>query len=389
MRLTVVIVAVFGVLALAGEARAYPQFQLSTGADTCRQCHFSPAGGGLINEYGRDEASTISQFEAGDGRFLHGAWTPPASFQIGGDYRGAFGVKSDKLDGPPAGPGGWDSEALAFPMQADLYLRPAIGPVSLNLTLGLRGSARGDNAVVDRLASREHYLMYERDTWYVRAGRFFPIYGIRTQDHTAFVRRDLQMYIYEEPYAVGFGNYGDASELHVSAFVRQPVGLLGTARDSGVAAYWETRNDESTAAYAAQTRMTVSETDARAWVGGVYKRWMEAPKLMLLAELDLGLQLPSGPGAGSAAADPDALVQVVGYAGATYMALPGWMIGGAVHFSDPDLLLHDNTREALEANVQWFPIPHLELHLLTRVLTTGLDVGDPDLLALLQLHYYL
>ena len=54
MRLTV-----FVVLALAAgatSAHAYPQFQFSTGAETCKDCHYSPGGGGLINDYGRDEA---------------------------------------------------------------------------------------------------------------------------------------------------------------------------------------------------------------------------------------------------------------------------------------------------------------------------------------------
>ncbi len=80
MRLTLVVALVLAVA--AGRAEAYPQFQLSLGADRCSKCHFSPAGGGLINDYGRDEAgSTISR--GGDGRFLHGAWTPPSWLQLG------------------------------------------------------------------------------------------------------------------------------------------------------------------------------------------------------------------------------------------------------------------------------------------------------------------
>ena len=61
--------ALFVVLARGERADAYPQFQLSLGPDRCTACHFSPAGGGLLNDYGRDEAgSTISR--GGDGRFL-------------------------------------------------------------------------------------------------------------------------------------------------------------------------------------------------------------------------------------------------------------------------------------------------------------------------------
>src|SRR4051812_2378763 len=38
----------------AREAHAYPQWQLSGDTVRCAQCHFSPGGGGLINNYGRD-----------------------------------------------------------------------------------------------------------------------------------------------------------------------------------------------------------------------------------------------------------------------------------------------------------------------------------------------
>ena len=36
------------------QAAAYPQWQLSTGTVRCNQCHYAPAGGGLLNNYGRD-----------------------------------------------------------------------------------------------------------------------------------------------------------------------------------------------------------------------------------------------------------------------------------------------------------------------------------------------
>ena len=72
--------------ALAGRAEAYPQFQFSSGTTRCSQCHFSPAGGGLITAWGRDESGdTISL--GGDGAFLHGAWSPPAWLALGADLR--------------------------------------------------------------------------------------------------------------------------------------------------------------------------------------------------------------------------------------------------------------------------------------------------------------
>ena len=52
MRVVLVLLLLLG----AGSAEAYPQFQLSTGAVRCNVCHVSPAGGGVLTGYGRDEA---------------------------------------------------------------------------------------------------------------------------------------------------------------------------------------------------------------------------------------------------------------------------------------------------------------------------------------------
>jgi hypothetical protein len=305
----------------------------------------------------------------GNGGFLHGAWTPPANLQLGGDFRFLAGARI-----------GEETETIAFPMQAELYVRPHVGPVSVYVAAGARPSREGY-----AFGSREHYLTYEPEEsdWYVRAGRFFPVFGLRTQDHTAYIRRHLQMYVYEEPYGVAYGTFGGYSELHISAFAKNPFPATGTAQDTGLAAYYEKRNEDATAAYAAQTKLTVSETDRRAWLGGIYKRWMEGSKLLLMAEVDGGVQ------AFVDAGDADPRFQTLVYVGATYFAPGGVMVGGVLQSYDEDLLLKNSTRDALELNVQWFPYPHFELHLLARAEVLGVAFDDPIYLVLSQLHYYL
>src|SRR6185437_13225534 len=72
--------------ALGGRASAYPQFQFTSGTTRCSQCHYDPAGGGLITSWGRDESGdTISL--GGDGAFLHGLWAPPSWLALGADVR--------------------------------------------------------------------------------------------------------------------------------------------------------------------------------------------------------------------------------------------------------------------------------------------------------------
>ncbi len=369
MRL-ILALAILGALALP--AHAYPQFQLALGTDRCITCHHSPAGGGLLNDYGRDEAgSTISR--GGDGRFLHGAWSPPAWLQLGADLRTATALKYRDPE----------REVLAFPMQIDAYIRAGTEKLSLNVTAGLRGGARDPQPVlVERLISREHYLMYktESDT-YVRVGRFFPIYGIRSQDHTAYVRRYLGFHTLEEPYGAAAGMFGDSWEGHLSVFVPRPIEVLGSGvRASGAAAYVERRLLDGNAAIAGQARLAVSSVDTRVAGGLVGKRWFPDAGVLLLAEANLQRQ--------SFADDVGPTrYQVAGYLGASKHVAQGVMVGAALQHWHPDLRLRSK-RDAFELNAQYFPIAHLELHLLVRVGGEG-DFENPSLLSLLQLHYYL
>ena len=128
------LVAIAG--AVAGWARpaaAYTQFQFSSGTNRCSLCHFSPAGTGLINNWGRDEAGdTISM--AGDGAFLHGLWTPPPWLALGADLRLA-GLYNNV--GGPAAP-----EWAFFPMQFDVTGRVSHEAFSLLVTVGDRGVVR-------------------------------------------------------------------------------------------------------------------------------------------------------------------------------------------------------------------------------------------------------
>ncbi|MEZ4434661.1 MAG: hypothetical protein R3F65_19840 [bacterium] len=91
-------------------------------------------------------------------------------------------------------------EVQFFPMQADIYLayRP-YNPAPLNegrLTLLLNAGVLGARAeqfdgMGDRIFVREWYAMYHDLPYqaYVRAGRFLPAWGWKTDDHTPFVRQ--------------------------------------------------------------------------------------------------------------------------------------------------------------------------------------------------------
>ena len=365
------LIAILVFLLAARSASAYPQFQLSQ-SERCSSCHLSPAGGGLLSDYGRGEAGdTLSR--GGDGRFLYGIWEPPSWIRLGVDVRTAAALKYQDHQ----------RELLAFPMQADTYLRIGGEAFSFNATIGLRGGARDPQPpLIERLASREHYVMYERSSGtYARAGRFFPIFGIRSQDHTASVRRYLGFSTLEEPYGVAVGTVRTSWEAHVSAFIARPLDPLGSGvKAKGIVAYLERRFFDETAALAGQVRLASSPDDSRLTVGVVGKRWFSSAEVMLLGELDVQRQEFAAPGGTTR-------YQLAAYGGASKFVARGWLVGAAVHRWQPDVRL-PSARDAFEVNLQYFPRAHLELHLLSRIGGSG-DFDDPALLTLLQLHYYL
>lgn len=183
----------------AGRADAYPQFQLSLGADRCVKCHYSPAGGGssMTTAATKPAARSAAGATAGSctarGRHRRGC---SSGSICAGPARSSTAIRN--------------ASCSASPMQTDVYLRAGGERISFSLTAGMRGGARDPQPpFVERLVSREHYFMYQRESGaYVRAGRFFPIYGFRSQDHTAYVRRYLGLHTLEEPYGLAAGTFG-------------------------------------------------------------------------------------------------------------------------------------------------------------------------------------
>ncbi|MDQ3336290.1 MAG: hypothetical protein M4D80_14070 [Myxococcota bacterium] len=356
------------VLALGGSADAYPDFQFSTGASRCTECHFAPGGGGLINDYGRDEAgSTISG--GGDGRFAHGAFDLPDMLELGGDFRVASLAKRVR--------GG--TEAAVFPMQADLYARVAIGGVSINATGGILGQIREAAPIADRFGSREHYAMYQPESraWYVRAGRMFPVFGLRLPDHTAYVRRYTGRHTFEESYQVAAGIAGDRWDLHTSVLTPIALHPVVGRHGWGLALHAERTRDASS--FSLQLDARRDDDGTRSWFGGTWKHWLEDPDLLFAAELDVGL----------ATTPRDRVGQLAGYASIAYRPGKRWGLGSAAHYFDPDALLLGQERAALDLRFTWFPRAHYEVAVLLRAEAALVTLERSDLLGFLQLHYYL
>jgi hypothetical protein len=379
------VLAPLALLALIeGRAEAYPQWQLSTGATRCSQCHYAPGGGGLITSYGRDAAGDeLSTFQT-DGNFLHGAVRLPSWLAVGGDLRGAF-VSNDVQD--PSG-----TTTAVFPMQADLAARVAFGAgFSLSAIGGFRGQVRSGNDLIptqnyqpvstSTLISREHYLMWQPEVIgpYVRAGRFYAPYGLRLAEHILYVNRDLGFDELEETYNVSGGFIYDAWELHLTAFAPDFVRHIGSD-ESGGAAYYERRLFGDRVALGGQARIAVAPGITRYMVGGVGKAYVDKLRTLFMAEVD-GVNLVVSDAA------VDARQQVVGAAGFAVLPTRGLIVTLLGERNQIDLSVRDDAYTAATALVNWFPMAHFELQVMGRLQYPGGGPAAKTLFA--QLHYYL
>jgi len=359
-------------------ASAYPQWQFSSGTSRCNQCHFAPAGGGLITGYARDAVGDELSTFSGDGGFMHGAVELPKWLALGLDARGAI-LRHEA--GNPA-------TTAVFPMQLDAYLRAAIDNISLYATVGYRGHARAglvpvgaDNAQPaggTDFISREHYLMWREGAIgpYIRAGRFRVPYGLRLSEHTTYDRRDVGDNLLQENYAVSGGVVENEWELHVSAFVPDYLRHFGST-EKGASGLFEFRFADAHA-LGVQARAGITD-DAKRFGGGVYGKSYIAPgKALFMAEVNVFHWVPKS---------GTATNQLIGYVGPTLFPAKGLWISVFGEVSQTDISLKTTATTAGNAQLNWFFYPHFEVILLGRLQApSGQDTAKTFLA---QLHYFL
>ncbi len=376
--------AAAGTLLLAQRsASAYPRYQLSSGAARCNQCHYAPAGGGLINSYGRDAVGDQLSTFGGNGAFAHGAVSLPAWLALGADLSGAF-VDNDVQD--PAG-----ATVAVFPMQADLSARIALpGGFSISATGGLRGQVRNPDLLVpiqnfqpvstSQLISREHYLMWEPEAVgpYLRVGRFYAPYGLRMAEHILYINRDLGFDELEETYNVSGGFVLPEAELHLTLFAPDFVRHIGSD-EKGFAAYLETRLRDDTVAVAGQMRVALAPGITKVMTGVVGKAYLERVRTQLFGEVDLVNQIFTD-------LDETTRTQIVGAAGFAVLPVTGVAVTLLGERNQVDVQVPD-AWTAATALVNWLPYAHFELQLMERLqFPTGGSVAST---LFFQVHYFL
>ena len=226
-------------LLVAGQAAAEPMF-LSKDFPRCTSCHFSPTGGGLLNDFGRTMSHTVlptfpaasgADATAPDGEqaFLYGALGDAL-----GDARLGVALRPSHLRfGFPGGSA--DRNLL---MQADLQAAYRRGALTLYADIGRHPEGDGGE-----LGSYEHWVSYQAASGLtVRAGRFLPAYGVKLADHTSFNRRTL-----------GFGESDQVYGVEVSRSAGSALVQVAVAPGRADAII----DDDGTRAFAATGRVQV------------------------------------------------------------------------------------------------------------------------------------
>jgi hypothetical protein len=177
-------------LTLSGRAHAYA-WMIRHDYGNCATCHTDPSGAGLLTEYGRDQSDQLLRMRYGSpasdtadssSGFLWGLVTEPHWLTLGGQLR-------PMLMELKVGSGSFVSDAIL--MQADVQGQVDIGHFRANLSLGAAPTEGSGASLAGSFISREHWLGYgmSDDRFLLRVGRINLPFGVRSIEHTLWVRR--------------------------------------------------------------------------------------------------------------------------------------------------------------------------------------------------------
>ena len=296
------------------------------GYSSCNSCHISPSGGGLLNPYGRTMAAEVlgSYSWEGAGGLFYGLAPLPKFLDIGGDVRTArLEVK---------GPGFHLQKS--FLMQADLEAAVHIKNLTFSAMIGSYGEEIPfeESTVIEPEARRYYAMLRPNRSMTIRAGKFFPAYGLMIADHSASIRKGLWWSQGAETYNLEIGVYQEYGEFIVT-MAQDPedgpipnyqtgrlIGYVGRNSQVGVSYYTDENENESI---------------------GIHTVWAWSKKFWTLAEFDT----------------KTVNFDTTGILWTSTKWEPWRGVVGKIHYS---LLIDEELEHTAGLGLQWFPIPHYE-----------------------------
>lgn len=263
-----------------------------------------PSGAGLLTAYGREEGEAVLPMQWGSrsddvvdrrAKFAWGLVAPPDWLLLGGSLRP--GLVSVKVDS-----GAMSVQPVL--MQADLRAGIRAGGFRASASLGIVNVDSSPASVTGNLVSREHWLGYAfaHDTVTIRAGRLNVPFGIRSIEHTFWVRQQTRTDIndtQQDGLAVAYSSQWLRGEAMAIAGNYQVS--PAARRERGYSAYLEV-DPRPWAGVGVSSLVTRADLDLNLHVAntrqahGVFARVSPVTPLVLLAEFDALLDAPSGMG---------------------------------------------------------------------------------------------
>lgn len=342
MRVLPLVVVVLIIAALIiSSAISFPRLAVEQGT-ACVNCHVNPNGGGMRNEYGNHAVGFNELCLPSSKKYVADKYRSPRlseAVTIGVDSRHLI------LD-----------DGRVFRMQTDAFINAEpIERLSYQLRFGESGIS-------------ENYALWRQteDKFYVKAGRFYPAFGLRSSDHKAYVQErtghgsnvyldglSIGARVYDVNIAAefmddnGHGIYG--AHLYRAAGYG-PFGYL-----VGASLRLPEESGGSTG------RFPIS----RALFGG-----LSYDRFTLMGELDLA-------GKGN-----DTLIA---YANLTTRLEYGLYIITEYNFFDGDRSLKSGVDEFVRFSVELYPLPFVQLRPSYTYYTRGIRQDEDDLF--LQIHF--
>ncbi len=390
-RLAVTLVLLSAWLA-PSRAHAYA-WMVKHGYTQCATCHADPAGGGLLNVYGRAQGEILMRTRYGSppdhepSRFaepLFGAVPLPKGLDVSAQWRSAvLGVF----------PSGGDAQGRYIVMQADALGQYKLGRFRVNGSIGVvdegaNGAAitRGADA---KLVSRVHWVgvdLGENEDITVRAGRMNLPFGLRSIEHTRFVRGETRTDTnaaqqYGLSLDIARGRFRGGAMVVLGNFAVSPDKF----RSRGYAAYGEWAVTP-TLAIGASSMITNTAFDAELLTPsfrhahGVFGRYSPARSVVLSAEWDFLHTSQPTPGR-------------TDFGGVGLLTVDVEPVQG-LHFGPTtEVGMRDFDRPAnvaLWGSVWWFVLPHVDLRFDTIFQSRDIPVGRAEALStIFQVHGYL
>lgn len=358
-------------------AQAFPE-NIRHGYINCTACHVSPTGGGITTEYGRELSKEILSTWGKDGeqKFAYGLVHPPSWLNLGGDYRSIY-VYKDSV---------FATQGKSILMQADLEGAATVGRFVLDTTAGYREAPLGtlNPSLGDHLISRRHYVLYHlSDEWSLRAGRFFPAFGVQVPDHVIVTKRGLGWDEGRETYNLEAGWISEKWNIYGTAIFGRPD-APAPKRETGfatTAAYapWETGKIGLSYYFGDLPNDGTGLYGTRHLVGpfailGITRR------ITFLSEFDFQISNQRSPG--------QTVSGAVNYQKFSYEIKQGLWANLTQEWSRLAFSNEATLANQYGVGIQWFPRPHFELNVAwqkNRIVAVAPTYSD---FAWIMLHFY-